>query len=73
MDWRTNQQVRAKALTANLTVQELLKAVAGKSTAPLLALKNADAKSLFSRQEASNIITRLAEPPSGPRWRRARS
>ncbi|WP_428673781.1 TrlF family AAA-like ATPase [Reyranella sp.] len=63
MDWRTNQQVRARALTADLTIQELLKTVAAKSVAPLLALKNHDGKAIFSRQEASNVIARLAEPP----------
>lgn len=62
MDWRTNQQVRAAALVSNLTIPELLKAVAAKNGTPLLALKNADGKSIFSRQEATNVIARLGEP-----------
>lgn len=63
MDWRTNQQVRATALAADLTIQELLKAVAGKNVAPLLALKSKDGKAIFTRQDAANIISHLGEPP----------
>lgn len=62
MDWRTNQQARAAALVADFTIPELLKAVVAKNVTPLIALKTKEGKSIFTRQEAMNVVMRLGEP-----------
>lgn len=62
MGWKTNQQVRAPALTQGLTVQRLLAAITKKDTKALTDLKDASGNAVFPASEAANVIERLAEP-----------
>ena len=62
MGWRTNQQVRAPALSQKLTVQLLLAAIDKKDAAPMLALRDDDNKAVFAPTEANTLISQLGEP-----------
>lgn len=62
MGWNTNQQVRAKSLTENMTVEKLLAVVAKKDVAALRALQNAEGKAVFGKSDADTLIERLSVP-----------
>jgi hypothetical protein len=62
MGWNTNQQVRAKSLTKNTTVEKLLAVLAKKDVAALRALQNAEGKAVFGKSDAGTLIERLSVP-----------
>ncbi|PVE49900.1 TrlF family AAA-like ATPase [Rhizobium rhizogenes] len=61
MGWRTNQQVRANYLVANLTIPRLLDAISKKDVAALTAIKTPEGVSVFKSDEARSILDTLAE------------
>ena len=62
MGWRTNQQQRATWLVTELTIPELLAAVAKQDIKPILAVKTPEGVDVFKRDEAKMIIERIAVP-----------
>jgi DNA repair ATPase RecN len=62
MGWKTNQQLRAPAITRDLTVRKLLTAVTKKDTKALTDLKDLQGKTVFTATEAGNVLQRLGEP-----------
>ncbi len=61
MGWRTNQQVRAQWLVRDLTVPELLKAIASQAIKPLVDLKTPEGTPAFGTDEAAGIVKRLSD------------
>jgi len=62
MGWRTLQQLKAAALIRQLTLPTLLDCVKRKSTAAIMALRNADGGSIFAQNEAEILLERLSDP-----------
>jgi hypothetical protein len=62
MGWRTNQVPRATLLVEKLTLPKLLEAIEKKNTVAFTSLAFDDGTQPFDSQDASEIITRLAEP-----------
>lgn len=60
--WRTNQVPRAKLLVETLTLPKLLDAIEKNDANALTALAYEDGTHPFDRQDANEILTRLAEP-----------
>lgn len=62
MGWRTNRQTRAKWLVHDLTVPELLQAIANGDSTPILALRTDEGALKFAKDEAEGILSRLSQP-----------
>lgn len=62
MDWRTNQQIKAKWLVEQLTVPKLLDALNRNDASQLTALKTEEGVQVFKADEAAIILQKLREP-----------
>jgi len=62
MGWRTNQQPRAAYLVEQLTVPELVEAIAKKTRAPIMGIKTPEGVQVFERKETDLILEKLSQP-----------
>ena len=63
MGWRTVQVPRANTLVQQLTVPKLLEAIEENDTSTISALKDPGGATVFSKQDAQQILDRLRETP----------
>ncbi|WP_418138248.1 TrlF family AAA-like ATPase [Agrobacterium sp. El2ro-1b] len=61
MGWRTNQQVRANYLVAELTIPKLLDSLGKKDLSAVTGIKTPEGVSIFKQDEARSILETLAE------------
>ena len=63
MGWRTVQVPRAGVLVQQLTIPKLLEAIEQNNAAAITALKDPGGATVFTKQDAQQIIDRLREAP----------
>ena len=61
MNWRTLQQLKAKALISDLTLPKVLECVRRKDTKPIAGLRDEKQQTIFSAAEAGTLLDRLAD------------